>query len=182
MPKVSLLKLIDEAVLPVVVIFGSKLLGLFFANNAFNLGGVFNSYDFSLTTPFFFYPSPTAARIASDFSTLVVYLVIALGFGWVVFRAHHFHLSHLHPTVAKRVFLHEKDFLLVNSYEIYHQAAIWLSLSSLFLINTFQEYLLKEVSLFVFSFAWVVVMGLILLLFIDLGNEAKTVRSKAKDR
>lgn len=182
MPKVSLIKLLDEAILPVVVIVGAKIFGLFLANDLFNLNAIFNFQTFTLSTPLFSYSDQVSSRIASDFSTLIVYFVVALGFGWVVFRAHHFHLSHLHPTVAKKVFLHEKDFLLVNSYEIYHQASIWLGLSSLLLTFTFFEYMLQEVSLLIFSFSLVVVLGLILLLIFDFTTEVKISRSRVKSR
>ncbi len=172
MPKASPLKLIDEAVLPAFLIFGAKIGGLLLANIVFNLNWEPSFTQFSLSTPFVRYLDPNSAQLARDVGTIAMFACIAVGFGWVVYRANKLNLSHLHPNIVKNFFLFGKDKLLVDSFEIYHQTASWLALTWLVFIQSCLEVLSSNISLAVFSFGASVVLTLNLLLFLDLQREA----------
>jgi len=172
MPKVFPLKLLDETILPVFLIFGAKIGGLLLANIVFNLNWEPSFTQFSLSTPFVRYLDPNSAQLARDVGTIAMFAAIAVGFGWVVFRAHELHLAYLHPSIIKKLFLAGKDKLLVDSFEIYHQAASWLALTWFVFIQSWLEVLSSNVSLAAFSFGASVVLTLNILLFLDLQREA----------
>lgn len=174
MPKVSFIKLADEAILPVVLIFGAKIAGLLLSNILLSLNWSLSFHEFSLLAPFITYQNPKDLLVANNFATLFTFFILACGFGWVVLRALNFHLSHARPGLVQRLFFKGKDKLLVTTFEIYHQAAIWLALSSFLLIETFLEFSLGYVGTFVFAFALGIVFSLFLLLFLDLRQEPST--------
>ena len=172
MTKVSFLKLIDEAILPVFLIFTSKIAGLLLANIFFSLNWQLSFTHFLLSTPFIRYSDLASSKLASDMGTVLMFICIAVGFGWAVFRSHELHLEHLHPNIVKRLFSHGKEALLVDSFEIYHQEAVWLALTWFVFIQSWLEVLAGNISLSVFSLGASIVLGLNLALFISLRRES----------
>ena len=119
-------KLLDEAILPAVVIIAGKIIGLFLAN-------IVNSLPYSIQPgesilPWtVVYSTPTEAATANTFSNLVMYLVVLVGFSVVLFRAHYLHASHIPPKLSGRLIRLKLENFIADSFEIYHQALVWLS-------------------------------------------------------
>lgn len=125
----SLLKLIDEAIIPALLVFGAKLVGLVMANTYYNL-----SWDTQGLFPLISYRSSEAYAMANGFSNVVVFVVILTGFLTVLVRAHAFHATHISPRLSVSLVRMEMTGIVANSWEIYHQAVIWLALLWLSLI------------------------------------------------
>jgi hypothetical protein len=121
----SILQLIDEAIIPALLVFGAKLVGLVLANSYYGL-----SWDVAHSgniLPLLSYRSPEAFALANSFSNVLTYAVILIGFLWVLIRAHAFHASHISPKMSVSLVSMEMTGLVVNSWEIYHQAIVWLA-------------------------------------------------------
>lgn len=121
----SLLKLIDEAIIPALIVFGAKLIGLVAANYWYDL-----SWDMTSRQGFFpllSYRSTEAFLLANTFSNGLVLVVILIGFLWVLVRAHTFHGSHISPRLSVALVQKQLTGLVVHSWELYHQAVIWLA-------------------------------------------------------
>ena len=121
----SLLKLIDEAIIPALLVFGSKLVGLVVANYWYDLS--WQAPSGHSLFPLMRYGSPEAFNLANNFSNAVMLAVVFVGFVWVLIRAHTFHESHVSPRLSIKLVNLEMTGLVVNSWEIYHQAVVWLA-------------------------------------------------------
>lgn len=122
----SLMKILDEAILPAVVLIGAKVIGLslanFFGGLSFTVESGYSAIPWTVL-----YSSTSEAMTANDLSNAVMYLVVLLGFCWVLFKAHLLHDTHLPPKFAGRLAkLHLLHFVQ-TTFEIYHQALVWLS-------------------------------------------------------
>jgi hypothetical protein len=121
----SLLKLIDEAIIPALLVFGAKLLGLVLANVVFRLDWTPAPYASFL--PLMSYDSAASYFLANTLSNVIVLAVILAGFIWVLVRAHSFHSTHISPRLSVSLVSMQMTGLVADSWEIYHQAVIWLS-------------------------------------------------------
>lgn len=122
----SLLKVLDEAIVPAVVIIAAKVVGLALVNL---IGG----YSYTVESGYSAFPwtvvyaSPSEALAANDHSNLFMYLVVLAGFSWVLVKAHFLHDTHLPPKLAGRLAKLKLWHFVQTTFEIYHQAVVWLS-------------------------------------------------------
>lgn len=119
----SLIKIIDRAIIPALLVFAAKLVGMVVANYYYNL-----SYDGAATiVPLFEYRSQEAYLMANTFSNLLVLAVIVIGFALMLIRAHLLHGSHISPKLSATLMQKQLTGLIVGSWELYHQAVIWMA-------------------------------------------------------
>ena len=122
----SLLTLVDEAIIPALIIFGAKLIGLVTANFWFDLSWDVGNNQASFF-PLLIYRSEEAFLQANTLSNIFVLGVILIGFLWVLIRAHAFHGSHISPKLSVALVQKQLTGLVIHSWELYHQAVIWLA-------------------------------------------------------
>lgn len=122
----SLVKILDEAILPAVVLIGAKVIGLVIANL---IGGFTYTIEsgYSALPWTVVYASTSEAVTANDISNFIMYLVVFLGFCWVLLKAHFLHDTHLPPKFAGRLAKLHLFHFVQTTFEIYHQALVWLS-------------------------------------------------------
>lgn len=117
-----LVKLIDEAILPAVIVITAKVWGLIFTIWLFRIRW---DVDFSGGLPTISFSTFQEYYTANTYSNLVMFAVIACGFLWVTTRAHLFHTTHISPFLTLRLLSWNLTRLLTNSHQIYHKAVIW---------------------------------------------------------
>lgn len=134
MPRIKFLKIIDESLLPAVIVISAKVFGLLLAN--FYLGNSFTLSLNSLSLTGYLPENYGETQFLNSVSDGMMLLAIVIGFSWVLIKAHHFHESHIHPVLATRLSKKGWGHLISDSYEIYHQSLVWSSLLwfNLFLI------------------------------------------------
>lgn len=178
MVKFSILKLIDEAVLPAFLVVVTKVVTFFIL--MITLGEKL-SFPNDLLSPLQVVPTWLSSPnliLANSVGNLFTMLLIVLCFGWVVIKAHHFHASHISPRFHAKLVRNGWEHLVEESFEIYHQAVVWLSLTWLFFFYVLVNTLLG------FSLWWqpligaAVVIGLTMLLLEDILIEAKLLRTQ----
>lgn len=121
----SLVKLVDNSLLPAAIMIIGKFAGIILVIKLFNLPWSIKEYTnniFSFSTVI----NAEDVTTVTSYSDLVMYFLIALFFTITIIRAVYLHSSHIKPTLVTR--LANKNLLNViqNSYEIYHSAVIWL--------------------------------------------------------
>lgn len=126
MPAKSIIKLIDEALIPAVAIIVAKMAGLFLAASFLNLDFTVKNADILKVLPSVRFTSINEYTVAENFSNLAMFVVVAVGTLLVLIRAHFFHESHIHPKMQARLAALNLDSLVASSYHLYHQAVIWL--------------------------------------------------------
>lgn len=122
----SLIKLIDEAIIPALALIVGKMLGLFLASYFLNLPFEIKSRGVFWILPSVHFTNLADYIAAENYSNLAMFLVAALGTSFVLVRAHFFHESHIHPTLHAKLVYFSLERLIAPSYHLYHQAAIWL--------------------------------------------------------
>lgn len=122
----SIIKLIDEAIIPAVALIVAKMLGLFAAAHFFNLEFTVKNAQIFALLPSVQFTSVNDYTKAENYSNLAMFLVVALGTLLVLIRAHFFHETHIKPALHAKLASFNLESLITPSYHLYHQAAIWL--------------------------------------------------------
>lgn len=149
------LKLLDESVVPVVLVFSSKIISLIFT--ARYLGVSYSIQDNKLYFDHF-----NDLVLANNISNLFVMLVVILGSLLVLVRLYYFHSSHIHPSFLTKLLESDLEFAVSTSFNLFHQVAVWLSLG-LALVTSF---LIQ--TLFGWTSAWIFITGFLSLLILAL--------------
>jgi hypothetical protein len=171
----SLLKLIDEAIIPGLLVFAAKLLGLVAVNVWLKLS--WDSSNVSLL-PLFSYRSPEAFTLANSWSNVAVLAVILAGLLVVLVRAHIFHTSHISPRLSVSLIRRQLTSLAVTSWDVYHQAVVWLAYLWLALV------LFSLQAIYGVSWWWIDIVGTLAalllswLLVVDVERELEIERGR----
>lgn len=120
----SLTKLIDFSLLPSALLVIGKFFGLYISIQVFNLQwglrNIPNSF-FSLRPIFY----SEDIIVASTYSDIFMFLVIAVGFSITLIQALFFHSSHVDPNLVSRLGSKNLLGLIKSSFDLYHKASIW---------------------------------------------------------
>lgn len=123
----SIIKLIDEAIIPAIALIVGKMLGLFIASMLFHLNFVVEQGSVFKILPAIRFSDAQGYIMAENYSNLAMLFVASLGTIFVIVRAHFFHQSHIHPYLQAKLARLNLESLIAPSFHLYHQAAIWLS-------------------------------------------------------
>lgn len=122
----SIIKLLDEALVPAVAIIIAKMAGLFAAASLLNLEFTIKNAELLAILPSVSFTSLADYTLAENFSNIAMFVVVALGTLLVLVRAHFFHASHIHPYLQAKLVALNFTSLIAPSYHLYHQAVVWL--------------------------------------------------------
>ena len=122
----SLIKLIDEAIVPAAALIVGKMLGLLATVYFFNLPFNIEPGQILKILPSVHLANLTDYIMAENYSNLAMFATAATGTVFVLIRAHFFHESHIHPALHAKLLTLNLQSLVAPSYHLYHQAAIWL--------------------------------------------------------
>ncbi|MBI2326901.1 hypothetical protein HYU92_01135 [Candidatus Curtissbacteria bacterium] len=122
----SLLKLIDEAIMPAAALIIGKMLGLLLASLYFQLPFTVQAGHFLKILPAVEFANLKDYILAESYSNMGMFIAASLGTLLVIIQAHYFHESHIHPTLHAKLVALNLENLVAPSYHLYHQAAIWL--------------------------------------------------------
>lgn len=152
-----LLKLVDEAIIPAILVLAAKILGLAAIVWLFNLSWQLST---SPTLPAVTFESQAQLLTANSYSNLIMFGVVAAGLFWILARAHTFHDTHISPSMALRLLSWGATALMVNTFEAYSQAVVWLS----YLWLTF--FLIVLHTIFALNYTWVAFVCFVLSIFL----------------
>lgn len=122
----SIIKLIDEAIVPACALILGKVAGLVLAAWLFKLNLQIEQGAILGLLPQVRFPTHEALLTAENYANLLMFTVVAIGTILVILRAHYLHSSHIHPSLAAKLAGLNLEGLIAESYHLYHQAAIWL--------------------------------------------------------
>ncbi|MBM4402676.1 MAG: hypothetical protein FJ044_05525 [Candidatus Cloacimonetes bacterium] len=160
-----LLKLIDEAILPAVFTIAGKIFSLAVI---IYLARVPWEFSTSGNFPTLTFVNSSDLIFVNSYSNLIMFLIIVLGFLWVLARAHIFHDTHISPSLTLRLLAWDLSSLLTSSRQVYQKAVVWfaflwlsvlfLGLQALLAINYFWIFLLAAIAAIFLT--WVLVEDL----------------------
>lgn len=116
----SLIRLVDEAILPAFLIVGSKILGLVFINNILSL----RYYYYSIFN--FYYSTNFDAITVNTYSDLIVYIVMSIVIIGLLVRLIYFSDNKTDPTVILKLTKINKLGFIKTSIDLYHIIFVWI--------------------------------------------------------
>jgi len=122
----SIVKLIDEAIVPAVALIAGKMLGVLLSIYFLNLSFTVVKSETLWILPSIHFADLAGYAKVENYSNLTMFTVAAAGTILVLVRAHFFHESHIHPRLHAKLASLNLESLIAPSYHLYHQAAIWL--------------------------------------------------------
>lgn len=120
------IKLIDEAIIPALLLIVSKIVGLFLVNYFLNLAFEINYRGFLNFLPSISYLSTQNYILAENYSNLAMLASCAAGTLYIIAKAHFLHDSHIAPKLQQKLATLNLEKLISTNLRLYHQAAIWL--------------------------------------------------------
>jgi hypothetical protein len=119
-----LIKLIDQAILPALVIFASRILSLFL------FAGLF---DITLTVDRsgIVFQSPRDYVLINSYSIMFMSAVLCIAILHNLIKAYYFHDTHITPKLTARLFSMKLSSFIQSSMQLYSEGVIWLSYSFL---------------------------------------------------
>ncbi len=174
----STVKLIDEAVIPAVVLIIAKILGIYLVNYLLKVDYNINPNGFLNILPSITYTSPNDYIVAENYSNLAMFVAVALGTLVVTVKAHFLHESHISPRLHQKLVKLNLEKFISTSFHLYHQAFIWLVflwLVTIFLITaTLAEIIYPQVS----AIAVIIALNFSWILAVDVQKEIEIARER----
>jgi hypothetical protein len=119
-----LIKLIDQAILPALVIFASRILSLFLFAGLFD---VILRVDRSGIV----FQSPRDYVLINSYSIMFMSSVLAIAIIHNLIKAYYFHDTHITPRLTARLFSMKLSSFIQSSMQLYSEGVIWISYSLL---------------------------------------------------
>jgi hypothetical protein len=143
-----LIKLVDEAIFPAILLLATRLISMFLVSRY--LGA---DYEIKATGVFFNGMSDYVK--VNSYSTLIMGIALAVGLLFIILKSFVFHDSHISPGLSAKLHALRVPSLIQNSFEIYSAGTIWLSYLYLLLAIS------SVMALFGILYGWVLFIILI---------------------
>jgi hypothetical protein len=115
-----LLKLVDQAIVPALVLFASRVISLFVFASVFDAEFTVGKYGIVFVNPADYVQVNSYSLFA-----MVSVLVIALLHN--LLKAYYFHTTHITPSLTAKLFTMKLSSLIHSSMDVYSEGIIWLS-------------------------------------------------------
>lgn len=122
-----LIKLIDKAIVPAVLLLSARITSVVIVSRYLKL-------NFEVTKLGFTFGNSADYIKVNSYSALVMVGLLIIGLFYILVKSFVFHESHIKPQTTSKLFSLRAHSLIQNSFELYTQGAIWLSYSYLLLI------------------------------------------------
>lgn len=181
MSKLNPFKLLVEAILPIVLVVGTKYISVFVINYLLSYSWEFSfsaSQVFSL--PFIQYSSSNDLLIANSISSLVMIMVLGIGFSFVFFRFQHFHEKFISPKIAANLHVSKIESIIFSEVDAHNQLTVWFTLSWIVFLTALLEFLAGSIVLVVLIIELTVVLFLSLVTLSDMHKKASFKKGKSR--
>lgn len=168
-------KLVDQAIVPALVLVVVRLLSVVLVSNYLKIP-VFLEYTG------FVFKNPSDYIIVNSYSTFIVMLTLVLGIVYVLLKSLLFHDSHITPGLTAKLFSTRLSYLIQSSLDLYSQASVWLSYLYLVTVVSGIMYMFET------SYAWVFVAGIVFsvivtyIFIIDIERELEIHKANAANK
>jgi hypothetical protein len=170
-----LIKLIDQSIVPAVLLVGVRILSVVLVANYFGI-------NYTLGPEGFVYPDPASYLTVNSYSVMFMVIVLAVGLFYILLKSLLFHETHIAPHLTAKLFSFRLSSFIQTSYDLYSQGAVWLSYMYLMMFAS------GIMVFFNLLYAWVFYVSLVLtiistvLLIFDVENELdlRTDNKRAK--
>jgi len=167
-----ILKLLDEAIVPAVLLFATKIAGLVLAAR-------FLGVPLYVSDKVIYFSHYRDLVLANNISNILLGLVILLGTSVVLVRLYYFHDSHVHPFFLTKLLESDLEFAISTSFELFHQVTVWLSLGFFTVASFFVQSVFGLTSPYILFASLFGLIFLTVLAVLDFEREVK-IESKGR--
>jgi len=161
-----ILKLVDESIVPAVLLFATKVIGLI-------LTARFLGISLTIADKSLYFARYQDLVLANNISNIMVGLVALIGTSIVLIRLYHFHDSHIHPSFLTKLLESDLEFVISTSFDLFHQVAVWLSLGFFITASFFVQAVFGLTSPFILFVSLFVLVLLCVMAVLDFEREVK---------
>lgn len=182
MKKFSLLKSLDEVILPFILLFWARYLGVFITGLVAPIEFTFSREVSYVSLPFIQFSHTDDLLTANSISWILTGGVLAITFGFIAFRNLHLNEDWLHPRQAG--YLHHKkmDHFIISSYESLHQGISWLAVAMIAFALATTDLWFGVVSTLAYGVVLAVSAALMLLFALSLEQDTKLESKKVQKK
>lgn len=166
-----LIKLVDEAIFPAILLLAIRLISMFTVSKYLGIGFEVRNNGI------LFVNLPDYVKVNS-YSTFFMVMALVIGIVFIILKSYAFHESHITPELSAKLYSLKAHSLIQSSFDIYSQGTVWLSYLYLLLAVS------AVMSLFGMIYSWVLFVVLIATVMstaffiIDIEHEMKINKSK----
>ncbi len=174
----STVKLIDEAIIPALLLISAKLIGIFLTNYFFKINFAIHQQGFLNLLPSLTYSSVSDYIKVENYSNLLMFTVSAAGTLMVLVKAHLLHESHISPKLHQKLAKFNLEKLVSSSFHLYHQALIWMVFLWLVTIFLFLSSISKITYPQITAFAAIIAINFTWILAVDINKEIEIAKEQ----
>jgi hypothetical protein len=168
-----LTKLIDQAILPAILVLAVRVVSVVLVSHYFNTTFTFDASGFSFI-------NEADYITVNSYSTFIMVAILAIGLFYILLKSHIFHDSHVTPATTAKLFSMRMPSFIQTSFDIYSQAVVWLSYAYLLtIVAGIMAYFGLLLGWVFFSSLTLVVIATVLMVF-DIEHEMKLVKEKGQ--
>lgn len=116
----SLIRLVDEAILPAFLIVGAKVISIAFVNSILSLSFYYQNFGK------LYYVKSIDARMVNTYSDISVYSVLLIGVVFILIKIVFFSHGKASPSVLLKLAKANKVNFIQTSIELYHILFVWM--------------------------------------------------------
>lgn len=168
----TLVKLIDQAIVPAVLLLAVRL-------NSIVLISYYKGLTFTFNSSGFVFPTQEDYLYVNSYSALAMLSVLAVGIFYILLKSFLFHETHVTPKLTIKLFQMKLVGFIQNSFDLYTQGVIWLAY--LYLLVVAAGILSYNGLIYSWVFYSGVILGLIstVVLIVDVENEIELKNMRA---
>lgn len=160
----TLLRLIDQATLPAIILLCVRITSILLISYILNI-------DLTINRSGFVFQNIADYKVANTYSILAMVILLSTGLAYTLIKAFCFHSTHVTPYLTARLFSLRLATFIQSSFDIYSQGFIWLMYSYLLMFLTCIFALFGHVATWVFFVSLLTTIISTVLLIIDIENE-----------
>jgi len=166
-----LIKLVDQAVVPAMLLLAVRILSVIFVSRYFGV-------DFTIGQSGFVFKVPGDYVLVNSYSTLAMICVLSAGLLYILMKSLYLHETHITPSFTAKLFSMRLSFFIQSSFDLYSQGVVWMSYLYLLV------FVGALMTIFGLIYSWVFLISVVLAIVstyffvVDIENEMFFEKSK----
>jgi len=169
-----LTKLIDKAIIPAVLLLTARVVSVILISR-------YLGFDFTVGFSGIIFTNTIEYVFVNSYSTIVMITVLVFGLAYVLVKSYAFHETHIKPATTAKLFDLKLPSLIQPSFDLYSQAAVWISYAYLLLIISGIMLYNKLIYPWVFYTALLLTIVTTIFFVFDIEQEVKFEKKKDYD-
>jgi len=166
-----LIKLVDEAVLPAILLIFARISSILLISKYLAVNYAVGSFGFK-------FDNAQDYVMVNSYSTLTIIAILAVGLLYILLKSWFFHDTHIPPPLTAKTYAYGLSYFIQTSFDLYSQGTIWLSYTYLLFFASGILAFFGLLYFWVFLVALVLTMATTILFIFDIEKEIAATKEK----